>query len=201
MVSSFRSSIAPTILLLIEDHTSIKGKACALLAVIYFYVLVSYFLVSFLFKVFFILDMLRFSNRSVEDNTSGYVNTGFIEETESTGGSVATKYITREVTLDQTSGSLRILASVNRRNSCDIDFYYRLKTTNDDIFSELPWTLLDRPIEYSPASATYGDFKEYDFDERGLPEFSSVAVKIVLKTTNSAVVPRVRDLRIIALAS
>ena len=141
------------------------------------------------------------SPKDVSENVAGYVNTGFIEETESTGGSVATKYITREVTLDQTSGSLRILASVNRRNSCDIDFYYRLKTTNDDIFSELPWTLLDRPIEYSPASATYGDFKEYDFDERGLPEFSSVAVKIVLKTTNSAVVPRVRDLRIIALAS
>ena len=86
-------------------------------------------------------------------------------------------------------------------NDCDVDFYYRLKTANDDIFTELPWTLLERSIEYDPASATYDDFKEYDFDKRGLPEFSSVAVKIVLRTTNSSIVPRVRDLRIIALAS
>jgi hypothetical protein len=141
------------------------------------------------------------SPQDVLENQVGHVNTGFIEETESSGGSAATKYITREVVLDQTSSSLRILASVNRRNGCDVDFYYRLKTTNDDIFTELPWTLLERSIEYTPASATYDDFKEYDFDKRGLPEFSSVAVKIVLKTTNSSIVPRVRDLRIIALAS
>jgi hypothetical protein len=141
------------------------------------------------------------SPKDVLENAVGYVNTGFIPETESSGGSAATKYITREVVLDQTSSSLRILASVNRRNGCDVDFYYRLKTTNDDIFTELPWTLLERSIEYTPASATYDDFKEYDFDKRGLPEFSSVAVKIVLKTTNSSVVPRVKDLRIIALAS
>lgn len=139
----------------------------------------------------------------VNEGEFGYVNTGFIAETSPSGGSVSTKYITREVTLDQTSSSLRILASVNRRNDCDVDFYYRVKTTTDDIFSELPWHEIPRPIEYSPASPTYQDYKEYDFDLRGdvLPEFSSVAVKIVLKTKNSSIVPKVRDLRIIALAS
>ena len=67
----------------------------------------------------------------------------------------------------------------------------------------MPWHEIPRPIEYSPASPTYQDYKEYDFDLRGdvLPEFSSVAVKIVLKTKNSSIVPKVRDLRIIALAS
>jgi len=34
-----------------------------------------------------------------------------------------------------------------------------------------------------------------------LPEFTSVSVKIVMTTTNSSIVPRVKDLRIIALAS
>ena len=40
----------------------------------------------------------------------GYVNTGFVAETEPTGGSIATKYMTKEVTLDQGSTSLKTIA-------------------------------------------------------------------------------------------
>jgi len=131
----------------------------------------------------------------------GYVNTGFIAETEPTGGSIATKYMTKEVTLNQASTSLKTIASVIKQAPCDIDFYYRIKTSEEQVFLDRPWVLMERPDVYSNNSANENDFKEFEFDLQDLPEFTSVSVKIVMTTTNSSIVPRVKDLRIIALAS
>ena len=50
------------------------------------------------------------------------------------------------------------------------------------IFSKLAYTLIPRVAGYNNASADEYDFKEYDMDIRNVPEFSSVSVKIVLKT-------------------
>ena len=138
------------------------------------------------------------------DTTSGqrgYVNTGFIAETEPTGGSIATKYITKEVTLNQASTSLKTIAAVIKQSPCDIDFYYRIKTSEEQVFVDRPWVLMERPDVYSVNSVSEDDFKEFEFDLQDLPEFTSVSVKIVMTTTNSSIVPRVKDLRIIALAS
>jgi hypothetical protein len=131
----------------------------------------------------------------------GYVNTGFVAETEPTGGSIATKYITKEVTLDQGSSSLKTIATVCRQSPCDVDFYYRIKTSEEQVFVDRPWVLMERPEAYETESFGPEDFKEFEFDLQNLPEFTSVSVKIVMTTENSAIVPRVKDLRIIALAS
>ena len=141
---------------------------------------------------------------SPSDTTSGqrgYVNTGFIAETEPTGGSIATKYMTKEVTLNQASTSLKTIAAVNKQSPCDIDFYYRIKTSEEQIFVDRPWVLMERPDVYSINSVNEDDFKEFEFDLQNLPEFTSVSVKIVMSTINSSIVPKVKDLRIIALAS
>jgi len=158
-----------------------------------------------------VIDTQRMSSILVSNKTNspsnvgtgvlGHVNTGFIDETESTGGSAATKYMTREVTLDQPATSLRVIAGVNRREGCDVDFYYRIKTSEDQLFSKLAYTLIPRNNNYDIASINGEDYKEFDFDLRGLPEFTSVSVKIVMKTTNSSIVPKIKDLRVIALAS
>ncbi len=131
----------------------------------------------------------------------GHVNTGFVSELSASGGSAATKYMTREVTLDQASSSLRVIAGVCRQIGCDVDFYYRIKTSEDQIFGELPYNLLVRPTVYENASKVDLEFREYDFDVRNLPEFTSLSVKIVMTTKNSSIIPLIKDLRIIALAS
>ena len=46
----------------------------------------------------------------------------------------------------------------------------------------------------------YLDYREYTFEASGLNGFISFAVKIVMKGTNSAEVPLIKDLRAIALA-
>ena len=131
----------------------------------------------------------------------GFVNTGFVAETEPSGGSAATKYITKEVTLDQGSTSLRTIASVCKQAPCDIDFYYRIKTSEEQVFVDRPWVYMERLPVYDVNSVDNEDYKEFEFDLQDLPEFTSVSIKIVMTTTNSSIVPTVKDLRIIALAS
>jgi len=141
------------------------------------------------------------SAESVPAGVRGHVNTGFIDETAPHGGSAATKYLTREIKLDQTSTSLKVLASVYRPDVADVDFYYKIKTSPDQNFEKLDYVLLDRPAVYGRASRDISDFKEFDYEVRNLPEFNSIAIKIVLKSKNSSVVPKVRDFRVIALAT
>ena len=152
------------------------------------------------------MSAILISNKTNSPSTAtvgqrGYLNTGFIAETEPTNGSIATKYITKEVTLEQSSTSLKTVASVNKQSPCDIDFYYRIKTSEEQVFVDRPWVLMERPDIYSVNSINEDDFKEFEFDVQNLPEFTSVSVKIVMSTENSSIVPKVKDLRIIALAS
>jgi hypothetical protein len=141
------------------------------------------------------------SAESVPTGVRGHVNTGFVNETNPHGGSAATKYITREIKLDQSSTSLKVLGSVYRPDVTDVDFYYKIKTSPDQNFEKIDYVLLDRPAVYSKASKDISNYKEFDYEVRNLPEFNSVAIKIVLKSKNSSVVPKVRDFRVIALAT
>ena len=141
------------------------------------------------------------SAESVPAGVRGHVNTGFVNETNPHGGSAATKYITREIKLDQSSTSLKVLGSVYRPDVTDVDFYYKIKTSPDQNFEKIDYVLLDRPAVYSKASKDISNYKEFDYEVRNLPEFNSVAIKIVLKSKNSSVVPKVRDFRVIALAT
>ena len=60
---------------------------------------------------------------------------------------------------------------------------------------------MERLPVYDVNSVNNEDYKEFEFDLQDLPEFTSVSIKIVMTTTNSSIVPTVKDLRIIALAS
>ena len=61
----------------------------------------------------------------------------------------------------------------------------------------------DKPVpkidSYQPAPLG-GLFREYQFTVDRLPAFNSFRIKIVGTSTNQAFVPRVRNLRVLALA-
>ena len=45
------------------------------------------------------------------------------------------------------------------------------------------------------------DFREFEYDVRDIEEFIAFGIKIVLRSKNSSIIPRVSDLRIVALAT
>tara|TARA_A100001234_G_scaffold56269_2_gene48215 strand:+ start:459 stop:2033 length:1575 start_codon:yes stop_codon:yes gene_type:complete len=126
----------------------------------------------------------------------------FVNETSATGGSSAAKHLTRIVTLDTDAVGLKVLLSANRPNGTDFQLYFRTGTA-DEVITEKSFTLQE-PETTLPTDENPNTFREYRYLIGGqngvLPAFTKFQVKIVFRSTNSASVPRITDLRIIALS-
>ena len=82
-----------------------------------------------------------------------------------------------------------------------LDVYYRVNTVGSTTnFDNVNYTQMasDAPITYVQVGSD--QFIDMAFSADGLASFDSFLVKLVLKSTNSSAVPRVKDLRVIACA-
>lgn len=139
--------------------------------------------------------------------TSGYnVPVNFVPETEPNGGSALAKHITKPVTLAQAATGLKVLYAANMPKEASVDLYYRttLNGSDSDIL-EKSFTLAtvdnNPPTDEDP-----GKFREYRYTIGGtfatsLREFNQYQLKLVMNSTNSSKIPRITDLRTIALAA
>lgn len=125
----------------------------------------------------------------------------FLSETAPSGGSSASKHITREIRVPQSAVGLSILLSANRPSGTSFDVYYRTAVDDEDLFLK-NWVLLSEETNNSVDNIPRS-YKEYRYLAGGvggtLPAFTKYQVKIVMNSTNQAVVPTFRDMRIIAL--
>jgi hypothetical protein len=134
----------------------------------------------------------------------------------------ACQYISKEIVLENSASSLKVLVAAHISTKCDIRaFYYVANEAGaNPIFVPFPgYSNLDtrgRIIDsannngesdiFVPKTNTYGfsplstEFKEYTFTADDLPDFRAYRVKIVLTSTSQVYVPRIKDLRVIALA-
>jgi len=136
--------------------------------------------------------------------TSGYnVPLVFVAETDPTEGTTAAKHITKQVTLQEPGVGLKILLSANRPTEADFEVYYKTGT-GDDVLDDKTWILVGKEAEL-PADNDRTTYREYEYLAGGiggtLPPFTTYQVKIVMTSTNSSRVPKIKDLRIIALAT
>ena len=136
--------------------------------------------------------------------TNGYnVPLVFVAETDPTEGTTAAKHITKQVTLQEPGVGLKILLSANRPSEADFEVYYKTGT-GDDVLDDKVWILLDKE-SILPADNNRTIFREYEYLAGGtggtLPPFTTYQVKIVMTSTNSSRIPKIKDLRIIALAT
>ena len=126
----------------------------------------------------------------------------FISETSPRGGSAASKHLTRIIRLDDDAVGLKILLTANRPSGTDFEVYFRT-ATSDEILSDKSFTL-QAPESTLPTDDNFRSFREYRYLVGGqggsLPSFTQAQVKLVVRSTNEAKVPRIRDLRIIALS-
>jgi hypothetical protein len=141
-----------------------------------------------------------------------------IGETSSKGGPAQARYITRSVTLNDgfDSGDLRVYLTAYRPKEAQIYVYVKMLSISDpDAFEDKGYTLLTQLGNANFVSLNSNDYRELLFApgtggvednsisyvSNGVPydSFRTFAIKIVMAGTNSADVPRIRDLRIIAL--
>jgi len=157
-------------------------------------------------------NLIAVSNR-LDNPTSGNT-TGFKDETEGNGGSVSSKYVTKEISLANPATALDVRVSANNHPTASIKVLYKLRRVNDNrSFDEIPYEyfnstgVADDTINYSESRSQspyngdyYDSFYEQKFTAEGLDEFSSFAIKIVMVGTNPAFAPRITDMRALALA-
>jgi hypothetical protein len=140
-------------------------------------------------------SLITVANRVNNDNTG---------ETDPSGGAADAKYIIRRITLDQPAIDLRVIFAAARTAEASIDVYYKVLRSDDNAtsFADLPYAPMQLVEQIAP-SANESDFREYTYTVpvAPLPFFQTFAIKIVMRSTNSARVPVIRDFRAIALGT
>ena len=137
----------------------------------------------------------------IDNNAPGYYD-NYVAETAPTGGSALAKHITTPVNLSEEAVGLKIIIGANRPAGSDFDVYIRTATGDDDINNN-NYQLVEKESQL-PTDANRQVFRDYEYLAGGvggdLSAFSVFQIKVVLKATNTSRVPRLRDLRVVALA-
>ena len=134
----------------------------------------------------------------------------------------AFQYISKEISLENSASSIKIILDSHINLYSDIRAFYAISENQnfDPIFTPFPgYKNLDQrgqiidfensdglPDKFISPSNFVGfispelEYREYVFTSDQLPSFKSYRIKLVLTSTNQVYVPRVRNLRVIALA-
>jgi len=138
------------------------------------------------------------------------------------GDPSAFQYISKEITLENASSSIKIILDAHINLYSDIRAFYAISENSnfDPIFTAFPgYNNLDSrgqiinfedsnglPDNFVSPSNSVGftspelEYREYVFTADQLPPFRSYRIKLILTSTNQVYVPRVKNLRVIALA-
>ena len=120
----------------------------------------------------------------------------FVDDVAPYGCHNAANYITRTLTLTDPATILKILFDANIVNNTQIKVYYRTWTGNVDL-RKIPY----RDTGYiSSGYDSEGKFVERSIDLMNLSPFNNVQIKIVLKSNNPVFIPKVKNLRMLALS-
>ena len=135
-------------------------------------------------------------------STTIVMKDNFISEIAPANGSSASKYLTRVINLQTSSTYAKIMfgANIPSVTGSDVQVWYKLLPTgtNGDI-SQYNFTLAS-PVSQLVKTSDQNAFTDVQYELPDLPAFDAIVVKIVIKSGNSAQVPRVKDLRVICCA-
>ena len=135
----------------------------------------------------------------------------FISDIQSKNSSSISKYVTKEVSIENPATSIDVKTTVNTSDIENIRVLYRIKkSSSQENFEDIEWVYFnetgapDVDVIATAENAISGitekqsSYQELSYSIEDLPEFSSFAIKIVMKSSNPAFVPKVQDLRAVA---
>jgi len=135
----------------------------------------------------------------------------YISENKSKDSSSIAKYVTKEVSIDNPATGIDVKVTANTSDINNIGILYRIKkSSSQENFEDIEWVYFNdtglpdvdviATSENSVSSITekQSSYQELTYSVEDLPEFSSFAVKIIMKSRNPAFVPKIQDLRAVA---
>jgi|DEB0MinimDraft_10_1074344.scaffolds.fasta_scaffold05300_3 hypothetical protein len=149
---------------------------------------------------------------NIIDNQDSAATTGFnvplnfVAETHPENGTSLAKHITKPITLEEPATGLKIIYAANVQEGTTIDVFYRTaRIGSDSDFTKT--SFIETTVDADPGkSPGQKQFREYEhtigaLSADTLDEFNTFQVKLVMNSTNQSIVPRVRDLTVIALGT
>jgi len=139
-------------------------------------------------------------------------------ETEKSGGNAIARYQTRRVTLADgfDSGDLRVYLTAYKPADTNVYVYYKILSASDpEIFDDKKWQLMTQLGNANFVSLNNNDYRELTFapgvngiannsvsyttSGTAFTTFRTFAIKIVMTSSKTGIVPRIADMRAIAL--
>ncbi len=160
-----------------------------------------------------VLDKDRYLIDMKENSSSAYSGSGgggvtltyskthykYVPEEKSFNCSTSSRYITKQVTLQDPAENFKLFFGAVRQQDADIDVYYKTRSPYEVTeWTEIDWIRLDEPDEDVAISQSQIDFKDYSFTVEDIEPFNAIAVKLVMKSTNSTQPPIFKDFRLVA---
>ena len=143
----------------------------------------------------------NFTGESAVSGTTVVVRTLFVDEIAPIGSSTINKYVSRAITLANPSTFFRIKYAGNIPQEANVLVYYKTSPVGSTLdFDRINWTLTSPDTAIVKVQNGDTTFIDVDYSEEGLTQFDVIAVKIVMQSTNSSAIPKIKDLRIIACA-
>ena len=160
-------------------------------------------------------SLLTVSNRlnNIDSSSDIYPTTDYVSSELTEGDQNAAIYITKQVSLENLATSLKVLFAAHRPASNDIKVMYKILGADESVdFQSLGYRYFNTDGSADTTiqpSADVDDFQEYVYtagvtdDGIGdsLTEFISFQIKIIMQGTNTSTPPRIKDLRVLALAT
>jgi hypothetical protein len=152
-------------------------------------------------------------NESFAQVSEMFFTTGidYAFENGSKNSSSVAKYVTKEVVLSSPGTSLDARLTLNIKNVDNVKVLYKIKDSSSEVnFDDLNWQYFntdgnpDGKVLANQSNVISGQFEkqesyqEFKYSVSNLPEFTSFAVKIVMKTDDPVYVPKIQDLRVVA---
>lgn len=116
-------------------------------------------------------------------------------------------YVSKTVKLEDASDTLKVYLTSYIPSTATVSVYYKAATANQDISTQ-DWQLMDlsntriSPLETTSTASDEEVFKEYEYDPTTNPpdeDFVSFKMKIEMTSTNTSLVPKIKDMRAIAV--
>ena len=124
----------------------------------------------------------------------------FVDEIAPVGSSTISKYVTSPIKLANVSTNTRIRFAANIPNGADVEVYYKTCTGDSGQLETTKYTLAIPDSSIVKVENGNERFYDIDYSIENMTPFDNIVVKLVMKSTNSSAIPRIRDLRVIALA-
>lgn len=145
------------------------------------------------------------SNLAAEPNVTFNNPIDFVADSAANSGSSLSKHLTIPINLGEPAVGLKVLLAANRPTNSFIDLYYRTLPAGSDTDIETVKFILATEDTSIQTDDNRSIFRQYEYTIGGtegtLTPFSTFQLKIVFRSQNSSRVPRIKDLRAIALGT